>query len=109
MKWIISFVILVLCFSIVSNCFAQESGGISKDTSNKTVKELIGTWKLSSVEDILPDKKIIYPVGKNPSGYLMYDSTGHMSQQLMSSERPKITLGEATRAEIDDIISGFDA
>lgn len=43
---------------------------------------LVGTWNLVSYEDT-PDKgHAEFPWGKQPSGILIYDDTGHMAVQL---------------------------
>jgi len=71
--------------------------------------ELVGTWRLISIEDFGPNNKITYPMGKNVTGYLMYDFNGNMAQQIMDKARPKVSLKEATRPQLDEIIAGFDA
>lgn len=52
-------------------------------------KKLLGTWKIISLE--VPDSngQPSYPFGREPKGYISYDSTGHMGVHIMNSERPK--------------------
>jgi Lipocalin-like domain len=44
---------------------------------------IVGTWKLISYENHLADGSISFPYGKKPQGYFVYDSTGHVSVQIM--------------------------
>jgi hypothetical protein len=100
----IAFAIL-LSLTVLSNLsLSQESKRETK--SNK--EELIGSWKLVSVEDSSSNKRT-YPLGKKPVGYLVYDDTNHMSLQVMSSDRPAMAIRAATRQELEEIIFSFDA
>ena len=54
-------------------------------------EQLIGAWRLVSVETIRPNGEIIYPYyGKHPEGLIMYDQSGWMSVQIVSDPAPKI-------------------
>jgi hypothetical protein len=76
-------------------------------------KDLVGTWELVSRYDQdslgvrLPEPSL----GSHPTGYLIYDATGHVSAQLMSSAR----AGEACRvtalADANNLahVNGYDA
>lgn len=44
---------------------------------------IIGTWKLVAFENHNADGSVIYPFGKKPTGYFVYDPTGHLSVQIM--------------------------
>ena len=44
---------------------------------------LIGTWKLVKYEDRRADGTLSYPFGEHPTGYFVYDATGHLSVQIM--------------------------
>lgn len=50
-------------------------------------KQLVGTWKLISAEDKDPNtgQWIPYTFGNPPSGYFIYDATGHASIQIMTT------------------------
>ena len=50
-------------------------------------KEIVGTWKLISAEDraSASDPWIPYTFGNPPSGYFIYDATGHASIQIMTT------------------------
>lgn len=48
-----------------------------------TQPSLVGTWKLVAYEDWTADGSVDRPFGDSPSGYLVYDNTGHMHVQVM--------------------------
>lgn len=115
MKRIAGALFLIL-LSIPSAAFAQSDKPSEGDSENKTekiskAKDLfVGTWRLFAIEEDIAGKKTIYPMGKKPFGYLMYDSTGHMALQLMNPDRPSMSLRAASKLELDEIIiNGFDA
>ena len=47
-------------------------------------EQFIGTWRLVSLEIRGPDGEVMYPMGQNPRGVLMYDANGEMAVQLMN-------------------------
>lgn len=55
-------------------------------------QQLAGTWKLISAEDVDPNtgQWVPYTFGNPPSGYFIYDATGHASIQIMTT--PKQTI-----------------
>lgn len=55
-------------------------------------KEIEGTWKLISAEDRKSpsDPWVPYTFGNPPSGYFIYDSTGHASIQIMTMPPQKL-------------------
>lgn len=54
-------------------------------------KQLVGTWRLISAEDRTPPGPWIpYTFGNPPSGYFIYDATGHASIQIMTTPPQKI-------------------
>ena len=64
---------------------------VTKATQSKddVARKLIGTWKIISLE--IPDSngQPSYPFGREPEGYISYDSIGHMGVHIMNPERPK--------------------
>ncbi len=58
-----------------------------------TMEKFVGTWKLVSYEARLEDGTVLYPMGKDAIGTLIYTDTGYMS-------------GHLSRADIDK--SSFD-
>jgi hypothetical protein len=55
-----------------------------------TVAQLIGTWKLVSVEDTSKDGTVHPSIefGPHPHGFLMYEADGHMCATLVNGDRP---------------------
>jgi hypothetical protein len=53
--------------------------------------QLIGVWRLITVEDHQADGTILYPYGEQALGYLIYHPDGYMSATVMSAERPRLT------------------
>ena len=61
--------------------------GAKKSSLKSLQKQLVGTWKLISAEDFDPKTKKWkpYSFGNPPSGYFIYDATGHASIQIMTT------------------------
>lgn len=69
-----------------------------------TTENFVGTWKLRSLESQRSTGEVTTPFGKDIFGILMYDPAGHMSVQIMRTDRPNFASGErskATQAEIE--------
>lgn len=60
-------------------------------TNNLSLQErLIGSWKLVSYEARSEDgRAVIYPLGKDAKGYILYTADGYMSAQIMRLNRPR--------------------
>ncbi len=53
--------------------------------------DLVGAWRLITVETIRPNGELIYPFyGKHPEGLLIYDRSGWMSVQIVSDPKPAV-------------------
>ena len=76
-----------------------------------TIREqLLGTWRLVSYYTEATDGSILYPMGQDISGFIMYLSDGFMSANLMVPGRPPYTGGSAntaTQAELAAGASGY--
>ncbi len=61
---------------------------------------MVGTWRLISRAVRLEDGTAIQDpgLGKTPTGYLIYDSSGHMAVQLMRLDRPTLRVITASRS-----------
>jgi hypothetical protein len=59
-------------------------------TTAPTVAQLLGTWKLVSIEDTMNDGKVqpSTQYGPHPHGFLMYQSDGYMCASIVNSDRP---------------------
>jgi hypothetical protein len=60
-------------------------------------KEIVGTWKLVSAEDRPSGSGpwTQYTFGNPPSGYFIYDATGHSSVQIMTTPPQKIATPDS--------------
>ena len=59
-------------------------------------EELLGAWRLVSVETRRPNGDVIYPFyGKHPEGLLIYDRSGWMSAQIVSDPKPTVPSGSS--------------
>jgi hypothetical protein len=77
-------------------------------------EQLVGTWRLISRVVRLEDGAAVQDLGlgKTPTGYLVYDRSGHMSAQLMRLNRPAaIDCGTPGPASSDNSqsVNGYDA
>ena len=71
-------------------------------------RQLIGTWVPITAEDRMTNGEVHYPAyGHHPRGYLTYDATGHMTVQLMNSEREKLGLRTASLEQFKAVATGF--
>lgn len=57
-------------------------------------QQLVGTWKLISVDNIYPDSSRVHPYGDNPSGMLIFDKNGNYAIQILRTTRPQIKSGD---------------
>lgn len=76
------------------------------------LQEILGPWKLLSMEAASNEGDVFYPFGENPSGMILYDASGYMSYTAMRSGRPKFASGDlagGTPEEIKAAFEGFDA
>jgi hypothetical protein len=64
-------------------------------------KKILGTWKLVSAEDrkCSCDPWVPYTFGNPPSGYFIYDATGHASIQIMTTPPQKIATPKSPTAK----------
>ena len=75
---------------------------------------MVGTWRLISRVVRLEDGTAVQDpgLGKTPTGYLIYDSTGHVAAQLKRLDRP-ITIDCGTSghgpSENSQSVNGYDA
>ena len=58
-----------------------------KPSAKSLQKKLVGTWRLVSAEDFDSEtgQWVPYTFGNPPSGYFVYDATGHASIQIMTT------------------------
>jgi hypothetical protein len=78
-------------------------------SSDKT-SLIIGTWRLVSAEDKDPNtgQWVPYTFGNPPSGYFIYDATGHASVQIMTTP-PRTVAGTPTPDQALAIFNAYIA
>lgn len=94
---------------------AKKSAKAKKPSLRKLQKEIVGTWRLMSAEDraSASDPWVNGTFGIPPSGYFIYDATGHASIQIMTT--PPVKLADPTSpdsptpAEALEIFNGYIA
>lgn len=82
----------------------------SAQTADKRANtKLTGSWRLVSWISRQPDGTLKHVMGENPTGLLIYDSSGNMSVQIMDSFRPDFEMGySATNLEeLKKIFDGY--
>jgi hypothetical protein len=70
---------------------------------------LIGSWKLLSYEDRDPNGASVYPYGKAPAGLLIYDATGHMAIQIMTTPPPDVASDDWDLFTVKEKLALYDA
>jgi hypothetical protein len=64
-------------------------------SKGEIARKLLGTWKIISLEIRDSNGQPSYPYGREPKGYITYDSTGHMGVHIMNPDRPKPDPGSS--------------
>ncbi len=71
---------------------------------------LVGTWRLVRFETRSKDGKVAHEYGEHPRGYFVYDTTGHLSVQIMRNPPlPPLASGDADKASDAEKVKAFDA
>ena len=91
--------LLVLSFALIG------PAAFAADTASDLQKKFVGSWKLISIEG--PNQTRT----DKPFGIIMYDNTGHMSVQIVRSDRPTFPEGraKATDKEKGDAFDTYTA
>ncbi len=73
----------LLCHELYAQATQQQANSVSQ--------QLIGAWRLISIETTRPSGQVIYPFyGHHPEGMLIYDRSGWMSVQIISDPKPTV-------------------
>lgn len=75
-------------------------------------EQLIGTWALVNYQDEDENGNIFYPLGKDATGFIMYNPDGYMSAQLMQQGRSAYASGDlhtGTKDEMAEAAHGYVA
>ncbi|MGX9135939.1 lipocalin-like domain-containing protein [Rummeliibacillus sp. JY-2-4R] len=66
----------------------------SQATEPTLREQVIGTWSLISYQSTDEEGNVIYPLGKDAKGFIMYNPDGYMSAQIMATGRPAYQSGD---------------
>ncbi|MBV9405512.1 MAG: lipocalin-like domain-containing protein [Acidobacteriaceae bacterium] len=62
----------------------------------------LGSWTLVSFEHVPPSGEVMKPFGDAPTGLILYQFDGHMSAQLSTGNRKKLSCGDPFDASPDE-------
>jgi Lipocalin-like domain len=104
-------VVLIACLLAAVPCFAQ---GAPKAPRGQVGKMIVGTWRMVGVETRLVDGSgpATLPRGKQPTGFIIYDSQGRMYVQIMNSDEtrpPRKGAGPLNEKEQAQAFSSYTA
>jgi hypothetical protein len=74
------------------------------------LEQVIGTWSLVSYQSTDKEGNVIYPLGEDAKGFIMYNPDGYMSAQIMASGRPayqSADLHTGTKEEMAAAAHGY--
>ena len=74
-----------------------------------TSNPLIGTWRLISYEARTGDGSVSYPLGHNPSGFILYSEDGYMSVTMMTANRTKYASGDLRGGTPEEKLSAAES
>jgi len=60
--------------------------------------DLIGTWRVTAFQQWSPDGKEHHPIGKTPTGFAVFDTTGRVFFQLSKSTAEGASPEEVARS-----------
>ena len=106
------FALKIKAASLLLLLTSTPSALLAKDSKTSLRQELVGTWKLVSIQVQYPDGRLDSDpdLGPHASGYLIYDSSGHMCAQVMNPDRfDWRNPSQATPAEAKAAIDGYGA
>ncbi len=89
---------LMVVPALMGLIFASLASAADKD-------KFVGAWRLISIEDPSPTAS---KPDQNPTGYIMYDATGHMSVQIVrQQDRPRFASGKLEQGTPEEIKAAF--
>ena len=101
MSRILPRVVLVIA-AAASLALGQQSTG----SKSAAAAKFIGTWKLISIADHRPN--VVNPA-RDPQGYIVYDSTGHIFVQFaLRKDRPRFASEDLTKANVQEKAAALD-
>ena len=102
-KYLVFASILVLLVIAVFS-FAQNRRG-----NEEIARKVVGTWRLISIEATRPNGEVAHDWGQNPTGLIIYDSSGRMAVQFMRDPPPSSAFNPLTIEEKNAAFEGYYA
>jgi hypothetical protein len=68
---------------------------------------LIGAWRLVSLREISADGKVVYPLGEDARGQIMYSVEGRMSAQLTRAQTERFANDDSREATSEERASAW--
>ena len=97
---------LLPCLALAA--LAQTAEAPKKFAVRKLQEQLLGAWKLISLESRAADGKITHPMGQAPTGRITYDGFGRMSAQIMGTERPRFRSDNRREGTVEEKAAAYD-
>ena len=63
---------------------------------------IVGTWRLTSAEKLLPDGTRVSDYGENPHGLVIFTSDGYYSVQIYRAERLRFSSGDKQKGTAEE-------
>ena len=74
-----------------------------------SAERLQGTWTLETWRAVYDSGRVIYPMGEDAEGWLLYTAGGYMAAFLARAGRASFTTGEALTADDAEKIAAWDS
>lgn len=65
--------------------------------------DVVGAWRLISLETLDADGLVIYPLGREAVGLLTYTASGHMCVAIMDPHRPPFASDDRFAATVEEL------
>jgi hypothetical protein len=96
MRSCLFFLCSLVMIGALAVCVQPSQAQSNPTTALSAGDQVIGAWRLVSVETIRPNGEVIYPFyGKRPEGLIVYDRSGWMSVQIVSDPQPVGPKGDS--------------
>ena len=104
----------LLCALMVGTLLALPVHAGQMESDASVHEQLLGAWRLVSIETVRPNGEVIYPFyGKHPRGLIVYDRSGWMSVQIVSDPPPTVPKADSREgfiaAPVNEKVAAVDA
>jgi hypothetical protein len=76
-------------------------------TAEEIRKKLLGAWSLVSWQSVADDGSVLYPLGENAVGQLMYDAAGRVSAQLVRPHQKRFDSEDWRKARPEEMVAAW--